>query len=86
MYVLAGLGWYSAARSSLSFPAALSRATLWAVWGIPLQALAILGAAAVLWLGDAKLARAWLEHGAWLVTAVVGLAIAERRHRRSEAP
>lgn len=84
VYILAGLGWYSAARSGLSLPGALARAALWAVWAIPLQALAILGAAGVLWLGEAKLARAWLGHGAGLVTAAVGLAIAERRHR-SEA-
>ena len=85
VYVLAGLGWYSAARSRLSIRGAVARAALWAAWAIPLQALAILGAASVLWLGDAKLARGWLDQGAWLVTAAVGLAVAERRHRSETA-
>ncbi len=39
VYVLAGLGWYSAVRASPSFRAALARAALWAVWAIPLKAL-----------------------------------------------
>jgi hypothetical protein len=82
MYVLAGLGWYSAARSGLTLRAAATRAARWAVCGIPLQVIAVLLAVGALALGWPKLARGWLDQGAWIATAVVGLALEEFRHSR----
>ena len=82
MYVLAGLGWYSAARSGLSLRAAAARAARWAACGIPLQAIALLLAVSALALGWPKLGRGWLDQGAWIATAVVGLAFVEFRQRR----
>jgi hypothetical protein len=85
MYVLAGLGWYSAARSGLTLRAAAARAARWAACGIPLQVIAMLLAVGALALGWPRLGREWLSQGAWIATAVVGLALEEFRHRRDRA-
>ena len=85
MYVLAGLGWYSAARSGLSLRAAAARAARWAACGIPLQAIAMLLAVGALALGWPKLGRGWLNQGTWIATAVIGLALVEIRQRRDRA-
>lgn len=71
--LLAGLGWYAAAREGASPRQAARAAVRRAAWAIGLQPLAIVVAGGLLLAGAPGLAKGMLQTGLWLVVAAVSL-------------
>jgi hypothetical protein len=74
--LLAGLGWYAAARHDAPLRAAARRALRWAPWGLVVQAAAIALAAVLLAAGSPGAARGLLVHATWIAVAACGLVLA----------
>jgi hypothetical protein len=82
--LLAGLGWYRAARRGAPVAAAAWTALRWAPLGLAAQALLLAAAAGVFLAGVPAGARGILDHGLWAVAAVGLLATRGDRRAASE--
>jgi hypothetical protein len=80
--LLAGLGWYRAARRGAPVAGAAWTALRWAPLGLAAQALLLAGAGTVFLVGQPAVARGILDHGVWAVAAAALLAT--RRHPAPE--
>jgi len=78
-FVMTQLVWYAAARNGTSVPKTLGRMVCVAVAAVPLQILAVLVAVLLLLAGAPDAANLWLDHGAWLLTAILGVVWIETR-------
>src|SRR5208283_4248787 len=72
---LSGVGWIYALPTWRGFRRAVVTASLWALAGLPVQALAVLIALALAIGGKPEAARVWLSWGAVLVCMVLALAV-----------
>ncbi len=79
--LLAGMGWYAGVRARAGSAGLLRRALVFGLWAIPGQAVAVLGAAGLLLLGQPALGRHALQSGLPLVAFVLALAWIETRRR-----
>jgi len=73
VFVIAELSWYTAARKGLPPMVALARTAGVALLGIPLQLFAVWIAMMLLVAGTPEVANIWLDHGVWLLTAILGV-------------
>jgi hypothetical protein len=80
--VIAELSWYAAVRKGLSPMVALVRTAGAALLAIPLQLFAVWAAVLLLVAGAPEVANFWLDHGLWLLTAVLGVVLIETRCAR----
>ncbi len=78
---LSGVGWIYALPTWRGFRRAVVTASLWALAGLPVQALAVLIALALAIGGKPEAARVWLSWGAFLVCMVLALAVTSRALR-----
>jgi hypothetical protein len=78
-FVATELAWYAAVRNGTSVRKALGHMAGVALAALPLQALAVLAAMALLVAGVPEGANFWLDHGVWLLTAILGIAWIETR-------
>jgi hypothetical protein len=78
-FVATELAWYAAVRNGTSVPKALGRMVCVALAALPLQVLAVLAAMALLVAGAPEGANFWLDHGVWLLTAILGIVWIETR-------
>ena len=78
-FVATQLVWYAAVLNKTAVPRALARMAAVALLALPLQFLAVLVAIALLSAGTPEGANIWLDHGVWLLTAIVGVAWIEAR-------
>ena len=60
-WLLAGVGWYAAARRGADVPQAAGFALRSALLGVPLQVVALAIALALAWVGSSYAARVWLD-------------------------
>jgi len=80
--VIAELSWYAAVRKGLPPMVALVRTAGAALLAIPLQLFAVWVAVLLLVAGAPEVANFWLDHGLWLLTAVLGVVLIETRCAR----
>jgi hypothetical protein len=85
-FVATELVWYAAARNGTSVQKALARMAVVALLAFPLQVVAVLAAIALLVAGAPEAATFWLDHGVWLLTALLGVVWIETRRARSKQP
>ena len=83
-WVGAALAWYASIRGGATFARGAVRAVRGALLALPLQVVAVWVALALLVSGRAGLASGWLDHGAWLAMAVVGLSWIESASRSGD--
>jgi len=69
--LFAGLGWYADARSGGTWTGAFRRGAQLAMLGLPVQLAAVIVAVALARAGAADMARAFLTHGVWILSAVI---------------
>jgi hypothetical protein len=81
--LLSGLGWYASLRDGSGLAAALGRMLVWGALGLPLQALALLGAVWVLAAGAPEVGREFLEQYLWCGVAAAAIVRIEWRARRA---
>jgi len=86
IFVITELSWYAAVRRGLSPIGALARTAGAALLAIPLQLFAVGVAVLLLVVGAPKVANFWLDHGVWLLTAVLGVVWIETRGVRPNLP
>ncbi len=79
IFVITELSWYAAVRRELSPMGALVRTTGSALLAIPLQLFAVSVAVLLLVAGAPEVANFWLDHGVWLLTAILGVVWIETR-------
>ncbi len=79
VFVVTLLTWYASVRNGLTPIAALARTAGAALVAVPLQILAVLVAIALLVADSPDLANFWLDDGAWLLTAILGIVWIETR-------
>jgi len=82
-WLAAELAWLSAVRRDAPLLTAVLQAAVAALLALPLWVAAVIVAALLLVGGAPGLGSAWLDHGVWLLAAVVGLAWIESRARRA---
>lgn len=81
--LIALFSWYHSLRKRRPLAPSALRAACIATLGVPLQALAVIAAAALLTGGPEGLARLWLNNGVWICTAMAGLGLSELGMTRS---
>ncbi|MCH8083932.1 MAG: archaeosortase/exosortase family protein [Myxococcales bacterium] len=79
IFLITELSWYAAVRKGLPPMVALARTTGTALLAIPLQLFAVWVAVLLLTAGLPEVANIWLDHGVWLLTAILGLVWIETR-------
>lgn len=79
IFVITELSWYAAVRKGLPPIAALARTAAAALLAIPLQVFAVWVAVLLLAAGSPEVANFWLDHGVWLLTAILGFVWIETR-------
>jgi len=79
VFMLTQLSWYAAVRNTLSPAAALTRTAAAALLAMPLQLFAVWVAVLLLMAGAPGIANFWLDHGLWLLTAILGVLWIETR-------
>jgi len=85
-FVATELVWYAAAQDGTSVLKALARMSFVALIAPFLQVVAVLAAIALLVAGAPEAAAFWLDHGVWLLTALLGVVWIESRRARSRQP
>jgi hypothetical protein len=80
----AELAWYAALRARVSWRAGVLRMACAALAALPLQLLVVLVAVVLLEAGKVDLAKFWLDDGAWLVVAVLGVTWIETRRAKAK--
>ena len=73
IFVITELSWYAAARRGLPPMVALARTAGATLLAIPLQLFAVWVAVLLLAAGASGVAHLWLDHGVWLLTAILGV-------------
>jgi hypothetical protein len=86
IFVITELSWYAAVRRGLSPIGALARTAGTALLAIPLQLFAVWVAVLLLVAGVPEVANFWLDHGVWLLTAILGVVWIETRGVRPNLP
>jgi hypothetical protein len=89
IFVITELSWYAAVRKGLPPMVALARTAGAALLAIPLQLFAVCVAVLLLAAGAPGVANLWLDHGVWLLTAILGVVWIETRcaqRNRPDAP
>jgi hypothetical protein len=79
IFVIAELSWYAAVRNGLTPMVAIARTAGAALLAIPLQLFAVWVAVSLLVAGGPEVANFWLDHGVWLLTAILGVLWIETR-------
>ena len=79
LFVITELSWYAAVRKGLPSAVAVARTAGTALLAIPLQLFAVGVAVSLLVAGAPEVANFWLDHGVWLLTAILGLVWIETR-------
>ena len=79
IFLATELSWYAAVRKALPPMIALARTAGVALLAIPLQLFAVWVAVMLLAAGAPEVANFWLDHGLWLLTAILGVVWIETR-------
>jgi hypothetical protein len=78
-FIAAELAWYASVRDGAPVSKALVRMACVALTALPAQVLAVFVAIGLLVAGVPKAAEFWLDHGVWLLTAILGVIWIETR-------
>jgi hypothetical protein len=79
VFIMTELVWYAAVRNGAPVCRTLGCMAVAAVAALPLQVLAVLVAVLLLSLGAPDAANLWLDHGLWMLTAILGVVWIETR-------
>jgi len=79
VFLITELSWYAAVRRALPPSVALARTAAAALLAIPLQLFGVWVAVGWLAAGAPDVASFWLDHGLWLLTAILGVVWIETR-------
>jgi hypothetical protein len=85
-HLLAAVGWFAGLRAGASPMGLVARSLAWSISALPVQAIAMLGAAIAVGAGVPGLGKWWLRYGLWPAVFIVGVLIARRPLRQRDGP